>query len=152
MKLSLARAGARLACIALVALAACSPDDGTGPDLTGNENPDATVFVAQNEPPQAVMDALYQGTVNRDEQGCLRVNGEGGATVIWPYGFRLVAHAGGLYVKHPAGRIIGRIGGDFRMGGGFVPSASYAHLSAADRALLESRCPSTYYWVVGETD
>jgi hypothetical protein len=152
MNRTLIRAGARLACTALIALAACSPSEGTGPGLTGSENPDATVFLAQNVPPTAVMEALYQGRVNRDAQGCLRVESENGATVIWPYGFTLEARDGGLFVKDDDGRTVGRIGGEFRMGGGFVPAPGYAQLSARDRALAETRCTSSSYWVVGETD
>jgi hypothetical protein len=144
------RAGARLACTVCIALAACSPSKGTGPALTGNENPDATVFLAQDVPPTAVMEALYQGRVNRDEQGCLRVESEGGATVIWPYGFTLESRGGGLFVNDANGRTVGRVGGEFRMGGGFVHSARHVHLSARDRTLAETRCAGTSYWVVGE--
>jgi hypothetical protein len=150
MNRSFLRAGTPLALA--VALAACSPGDGPGPNLTGSDNPDATVFLAQNTPPTVVMDALYIGEVNRDGQGCLRVESEDGAVVIWPYGFTLHAYEGGLYVKNAEGRSIGRIGGEFRMGGGYVPSASFADLSGADRALAESRCASSYYWIVGDTD
>ena len=139
-----------LACLA--ALAACSGPEGTAPRLAGGENPDATVFLAQNAPPDAVMEALYVGKVNRDAQGCLRVESEGGALVIWPYGFTLEARSDGLHVKDAAGRSVGRIGGDFRMGGGFVPAGSLPMLSEADRALAQTRCPSTNYWIVGDTD
>jgi hypothetical protein len=152
MNRSHVRAGARLACTVALALAACSPADGTGASLTGSNNPDATVFLAQNTPPTAVMEALYVGKVYRDEQGCLRVESEGGAVVIWPYRFKLNAYEGGLYVRDAQGRSVGRVGGDFRMGGGYVPSASFADLSDADRALAESRCPSAHYWIVGATD
>ena len=137
---------------AALALAACSGSSGTDPLLTGNENPDATLFIAQNEPPAAVMEALYTGKVNRDEQGCLRVENEGGAMVIWPYGFKLSGRSDGLHVTDASGRSIGRIGGDFRMGGGFVPAGSFAPITDEDLARVQTRCPSTHYWVVGDTD
>jgi hypothetical protein len=144
------RAGALLAF--LLAPAACSPSDGLEPDLNGGENPEGTIFLAQNVPPEAVMEALYIGKVNRDAQGCLRVEGEGGATVIWPYGFRLQSRSGRLHVLDANGRSIGHIGGEFRMGGGYVPSPVHAHLSDEDRARANTVCASSHYWVVGETD
>ena len=150
MNRTIVRAGAALA--VAMALAACSASGGGGPSLTGNENPDATVFLAQNIRPDAVMEALYVGRVVRDEQGCLRTESEGGALVIWPYGSSLQARDGGLYVRIEEGRSIGRIGGSFRMGGGYVPAAAFEHLSPSDRALAESRCPSTHYWVVGDPE
>jgi hypothetical protein len=152
MNRSLLRPGAALACTVALSLAACSPSEDTGASLTGGDNPDATVFLAQNTPPDAVMEALYVGKVNRDEQGCLRVESEGGAVVIWPYHFTLEARDGGLFVKDAQGRSVGRIGGEFRMGGGFVPSGSFAQISEAHRALAQTRCPSTHYWIVGDTD
>lgn len=151
MNRPLIRAGAALAVTVALSLTACSPSDETGASLTGGGNPDGTVFLAQNTPPGAVMEALYVGKVNRDEQGCLRVESEGGAVVIWPYRFTLETRDDGLFVTDAKGRSVGRIGGDFRMGGGFVPSGGFAHLSEADRALAQTRCPSTHYWIVGET-
>lgn len=139
------------ACTAALALAACSPSEREGPALTGNENPDATVFLAQNQPPQSVMEALFDGVVVRDAQGCLRLGGPEAATVVWPYGFKLEARDSGLYVKDAAGRSVGRIGGPFRFGGGHVPAHDYANLTARDRGLAESRCPGGY-WLVGDTD
>lgn len=152
MNRSIVRAGALLACTLALSVAACASGENTGPSLTGGENPEGTVFLAATVPARDVMEALYTGKINRDEQGCLRVESEGGAVVVWPYGFRLVARDGGTYVKNAQGRSIGRIGGSFRMGGGFAGTLSHIPLSDADRALAESRCPSAYYWIVGETD
>lgn len=152
MNRSIVRAGALLACTFALSLAACFGGEGTGPSRPGGENPDGTVFLAQTVPPREVMEALYVGKINRDDQGCLRVESEGGAVVVWPYGFRLDARDGGTYVRDAQGRRIGRIGGSFRMGGGFAGSISHIPLSDADRALAESRCPSADYWIVGETD
>ena len=140
-----------LAPLALAAAGACSGAEGTAPNLTGGDNPDATVFLTQKAPQDAVMDALYTGKVNRDEQGCLRTESENGALVIWPYGFRLAGRSDGLHVENAAGRSIGRIGGTIRMGGGFAPANSH-YLSDANRALADARCPSTSYWIVGDTD
>lgn len=152
MKRFVVRPGAPLALLVALALPACSKGDGTSPALNGGENPDATVFLAQKSPPGNVMEALYTGKVTRDAQGCLRVDGEGGAVVIWPYGFKIEARNGGLFVEDEQGRTIGQIGGDFRMGGGYVPAANAdTYLSAADRARAAA-CPTESYWIVGETD
>jgi hypothetical protein len=152
MKRFVVRPVAPLVLLVALALSACSKGDGTSPALNGGENPDATVFLAQKSPPGYVMEALYTGKVTRDAQGCLRVDGEGGAVVIWPYGFKLEARNGALHVKNAEGRSIGQIGGDFRMGGGFVPAVNNdTYLSVADRARAAA-CPTESYWVVGETD
>lgn len=137
----------------LLVAAACSGGEGTGPNLLGGENPDATVFFTQKAPQDVVMEALYTGKVLRDAQGCLRTESENGALVIWPYGFKLHARLDGLHVENAEGRSIGRIGANVRMGGGYAP-AVYAdtYLTDANHTLADARCPSTHYWIVGDTD
>jgi hypothetical protein len=145
------RTCASRAVLAALTLAACAQADGTSPARSGNDSPDGTVFLTQSTRPEAVMEALYVGKVKRDPQGCLRVESEGGAVVIWPYGFRLAERDGGLYVESEEGRTIGQIGGDFRMGGGFVPAGNTAALlSEADRPRA-AKCPTENYWIVGDT-
>lgn len=139
------RAGALLAL--LIPALACTPSDGPGPDLTGLDNPEATVFLALKEQPDVFMDALFQGTVTRNANGCLRAEGSEGATVIWPYGTRLQARGGALVVVDASGRELGRIGGRFRMGGGYS-EAAYHYLSDADTERAQTRCPGNY-WVAG---
>jgi len=151
MTRSLVRTAAPLACAATLALAACTSGDPVDPSLTGGGNTGATVFLAQSAPPGAVMQALFQGTVVRDAQGCLRLDSPQPATVIWPHGFTLEARGGRLYVEDAAGREIGRIGGSFRFGGGYSPTHDHLSLTPADHALADSRCPGEY-WIVGETD
>lgn len=132
---------------ALLSLAACGGDPGPGPGLTGLANPDATVFLSLETQPTVFMEALFQGTVTRDASGCLRAEGTEGATVIWPYGTRLEARGGALFVVDAAGRELGRIGGHFRMGGGYS-RAAYHYLSDADTERAQTRCPGNY-WVAG---
>jgi hypothetical protein len=147
MKRFVVRPGAPLALLVALALPACV---GEGL-LNSGGNPDA-VFLTQKSPPGNVMEALYTGQVNRDPQGCLRAESMGGAVVIWPYGFELRSRSGGLYVEDEKGRTIGRIGGDFRMGGGYVDAGSSdTYLSAADRTRAAA-CPTGSYWIVGNTD
>lgn len=134
--------------------AACGGDLGPEPNLTGNENPDGVVFLAQSQPPAVHMQALYQGLVTRDAEGCLRVQGhEGraGATVVWPYGSRLEARGGALLVKDASGREMGRIGGTFKMGGGYSSDRA-ASLTDADRALARQRCVGEFWIASGIAD
>ncbi|MBW3571326.1 MAG: hypothetical protein KY467_09480 [Gemmatimonadetes bacterium] len=128
---------------AALALNACSPDGVAGP-------PD-TVLLTQASPTKVVMQALFEGRVDRDEQGCLRLDSQDRHTVVWPFGFTLVRRDGGLYVRDAFRRDIGRIGGPFRFGGGEVPTVEGADLPAGKRELAESRCPGRY-WVVGATN
>lgn len=142
-----------IACLAALALAACSGGDAAGPaPEDGDADTEATVFLTQDVPSSVTMEALYAGKVNRDADGCLRVESEGGALVIWPYGFRLVGGGNVLHVKNARGKNIGRIGGSFRMSGGYVPSGSFERLSGTDRQRAQTRCPSTHYWVVGDAE
>ncbi|HEU4883891.1 MAG TPA: hypothetical protein VFT45_16645 [Longimicrobium sp.] len=145
MKRFVVRSGALLALMTL-ALPACSSDGLLGPE--------ATVFLTQKSPPGNTMDALYTGTVNRDAQGCLRTADDGAAVVvvIWPYGFNLKARSGGLYVEDAEGRTVGRIGGEFRFGGGQA-DAEYVdtYLSQSDRARA-SVCHADKYWIASGID
>lgn len=140
--------------LALLPLAAaCAKDLGPEPSLAGGENPDGVVFLAQNQPQTVQMQALYQGLVTPDAEGCLRLQGhEGraGPTVIWPYSTRLRERGGVLLVISPAGREIGRIGGAFKMGGG-NSSDEAASLTPADRARARQRCPGGY-WIAGDVE
>lgn len=142
------------ALLGLVALApACTTGTGDGPNLDAAEDPSRTVFLTQATPPGAVMEALFEGRVYRDEQGCLRLEMQGNErhTAVWPYGFALESRDGELYVKDAQGRSIGQVGGQFRFGGGEVPGAESLDVSEEKRALARSRCPGRY-WVVGETN
>jgi hypothetical protein len=145
MNRSVVRAGTLLAL--LIAAVACDTSDSIGPGFTGLADPEATVFLALEEQPTVFMDALFQGTVSRDANGCLRAEGSEGATVIWPYGTRLQARGGALLVVDASGRELGRIGGRFRMGGGYS-QAAYHYLSDADTERAQTRCPGNY-WVAG---
>lgn len=132
-----------VAALALAAaVAGCSEGSPTAAILE-----DGTVFLALAQRPTGVMDALFQGRVVRDAAGCLRLEGPDASTVVWPFGSRLTA-AGEVRLED--GRVAGRIGGAFRLGGGHVGElhAGIA-LSEATRALAHERCPGDY-WIVGD--
>lgn len=132
---------------AVVAGAGCAAsEDPTALLRTGGTE---TVFLVQSEVPDAVMDALFQGIVVRDDAGCLRLDTEARPTAVWPAGFSLVAASGGLTVRDAQGAEVGRIGGAFRLGGGNVPDLHDGlPISDATREIGRTRCPGTY-WIVG---
>lgn len=136
-----------LACLAILAAGACSTEEGP---LVGTPDGE-TLFLTAAAPQPIHMQALYEGRVQRDEQGCLRLETQDRHVVVWPFGFELENRGGATYVEDPARRAIGRIGGSFRFGGGEVPSVEAADLSPDSRALAQSRCPGRY-WIVGGTN
>lgn len=148
---SLRRAGAWM--LALAALPACSSADLQGPgDASSLADAEDVLFLTRSAAPQAVMDALFEGRVERDGSGCLRLDLSDEHTVIWPTGFELAETAdGGLRVLDADGREVGRVGGRFRLGGGEVATLHEGiPMTEADRRAARERCPGRY-WIVGET-
>ncbi len=127
------------------ALAACSGNDEVNEPGASRD----VIFLAQTVAPTVVMEALFDGRVVRDPQGCIRLDSNEPATVIWPFGFSVVNSRYGLVVLDDKGRNIGRIGKSFRFGGGYVDSLhSSIALSAADRQRAAA-CPGQF-WIVGD--
>lgn len=127
-----------VACMAT--LAACDP--------TGSlrDDPADVVFLAMDAEQNAYPDALFQGRVTLDAQGCLRLDTPDRHTVIWPHGYTLDAVGGALRVKGGGGREVGAVGESFRFGGGELASLeNVGHISAATRARAEARCPGRYW-------
>jgi hypothetical protein len=140
--------------LTLMAAMACGrATDGDPSGVTYDA--DRPFFITQNVAPNAVMDALFQGRVVADAAGCLRLDSPDRVTVIWPRGFTLEPRAGGspaggLQVHDARGRSVGRIGGEFRLGGGEVPWLPDGIPLAADvRQHAVRRCPGIF-WIVGE--
>lgn len=148
MKRFVVRSGATLALLMALALPGCS-----GEGLLNSGDDQQAVFLVHKTPHANAMDALYEGSVDLDPQGCLRVESSGGVTVvIWPYGFNLRTRSGGLYVENADGRTVGQIGGDFRMGGGQVDAEHVdTYLSQADRTRAEV-CHADKYWIANGMD
>jgi hypothetical protein len=109
------------------------------------------LFFSQSTRPEAVMEALYEGTVSMDAEGCLRLDLEPDRhTVVWPFGSTAVTRAGRLVILDQENVEIGRVGGFFALGGGEVPpAAGPLLLSPESRALAEARCPGRF-WIVGD--
>jgi hypothetical protein len=110
----------------------------------------SVVFLVQNADPGAVMDALFSGKISADAAGCLRLSGDDPSTVVWPVGFSVKSEAADLLILDKSGRLVGRVGGSFRLGGGHVPQLHDGiRMSAAARDLAHARCPGQF-WIVGD--
>lgn len=137
----------RSSLVILTTVFAIACDPPSGPEAGSRLGDDGEViFFVQGAPATVVMDALFDGVVSRDAAGCLRLAGPDPATVVWPFGFRLVLGR----VSDGEGRGIGRLGERFRFGGGevrFLPDG--LGLSDSERRLVEAWCPGRY-WIVGE--
>lgn len=139
------------AALVVLALAACSPDGSADPlRLSRAGGADGTVFLTLDASPGVWMEALAVGPVERDAAGCLRLGGPDRHTVVWPMGFRLAGDGDDLRVVDAGGRVVGPVGGSFRLSGGEVATLHDGlPISEETRAEAEARCPGRY-WLVGE--
>lgn len=145
----------RLAALfAIVMTGACSSDSSSPTEpvptsalqLTVQE--DVAVFT-QNVVPEATMEALYEGVVNVDGAGCLRLATPEAHTVIWPVGYGVRSEGPDRVVHDDQGNPAGTIGEAFSLPGGEVTELSDAlGFTEDDRALADSRCPGRY-WIAG---
>lgn len=150
-----AATGPRVAATAVLGallLAACSPAGDADPLslARGSDAAGETVFLTLDATPDAWMEALYEGAVGRDPDGCLRLATADARTVVWPAGFRLAGAEDELRVLDGEGREVGRIGGAIRLTGGEVASLHEGlPMSAAARREAEARCPGRF-WLAGD--
>lgn len=134
----------------MMVLAACSDPlstVSTSPNLQVL-SADGVKLITQNLVPADAMDALFEGSVVADDQGCIRLDAEDDATVIWPHGFTLQSTTEGLVIQDESGESAGRLGDDFSLPGGEVTFLTDAMgFTEADRNLAEQHCPGRY-WIV----
>ncbi len=145
--------GITMMVVAVLATASCSTDP-TEPPAHGAfqvqaAGADATVHVmTQNVVQDAVMDAYFEGAVDADDDGCLRLAREEGPTVVWPVAYRGEATPEGTSILDGDGTEVGKVDGSFSFGGGSVPELLEAlGFSEEDRDLAEELCPGRY-WIV----
>ncbi len=133
-----------------LAFTSCGSPGVSGP--TDSLLTDKLLFLALAQEPTAHMDALFQGTVVVDDAGCIRLGSDGGSTVVWPHGSRLQSNGAVVRVIAADGREIGRLGGEFRFGGGHVPDLHEGIAVAdADRQHAQASCPGDF-WITGDID
>lgn len=149
----LGSAGPAASLVTVVLTAACS--DTTQPRekspsvheanrVAVTENGDI-YLLTQMERLQYYPGALYEGPVQLDERGCLRLVGTGSATsVLWPVGYTLSASGTTLEIRNGDGRVEGTVGDDFHLPGGEVP---FLHeglgFTPGDQELASESCPRT---------
>lgn len=141
---------ARIAILSL-AVAAC----GDAVDPAGDETPEpalvveerfGVVFLTQNVFPRAMMDALYEGRVVADEEGCLRLDTPTASTVVWPRDYDVEERDVGIVVVNGEGSEVGTVGGAFSLAGGEVSELSDAlGFTSEDRSRAAERCPGRYW-------
>lgn len=140
MNHSAIRIRAAATALLVAAGAACQAGDVGGPGLDTGDL-DATLFFTQEDPQGMMMQALFEGKINRDEAGCLRAESLGEhPTVVWPAGYTIEASHGMLLVRDAERRVVGRVGGTFSIGGG-ISTIAHSGVSDAERQLAETRCP-----------
>lgn len=149
-----------LAVLATLAASACSsPSSSLDHDLLEEADQVAARdgqgihLLVQLENLDAYPSALYRGGLEVDAGGCIRLaESTGSTTVLWPKGFRARTVGGRIDILDERGVVVGRIGQEFRMGGGGVPSLHEGlGFTAADQELAVSRCPGGFWLVTPGT-
>lgn len=136
---------------ALLILAACSeasPTEFTSPNLHVS-SASGMHLITQNIVPAASMEALFQGRLFLDDRGCIRLDSEDDATVVWPHGFTAERTVEGIVVRDADGALFGRIGDELSLVGGKVATLHEGMgFTEEDRSLATQHCPGRY-WIVG---
>jgi len=137
--------GAAVLSAACAALGACG-QDATGP----SDRFRPYVFLTQPHDLGFYPEALFQGVVSVDTEGCIRLTGPepDNSTVVWPAGATIErsGHAPRVLDRH--GVEIGTLGGGFTLGGGHTPNlAAITDLSEAEMDTVRTRCPGLF-WLV----
>lgn len=136
----------------ILAAGACSSSSITAsnPEVRLQVEDEAgVVFMTQNVIHEVTMDALFEGAVVEDAEGCLRLDSPDAHAVIWPHGFSPREVDGGVEILDDEGTLVGTVGGEFSLAGGEITTLSdEMGFTQADRDLADSRCPGRY-WIVG---
>jgi hypothetical protein len=136
--------------LAALALGACSADTSGPAQYSRLPDDGEFLFLVSPIVPNAQMEALFQGPVEADSAGCIRIHPPDAATVVWPRGFSLDRRSSGAWVVDQKGRDVGVLGESFRFSGGEVP---FLHqgvgFSPAEALRIQDRCPGRF-WIVGE--
>lgn len=143
--------------ITTAALAVAGCGDTLGPDIYRTPEPALRIedfsgiaLFTQNVIPEVTMDALYEGRVDIDADGCLRLDTPDAPTVVWPLGYDLEGQGDVVAILDRHGETVGVAGGAFSLAGGEVDELTAAMgFDDEDRARAEERCPGEYWIVAG---
>lgn len=136
-------------------LSACESPTDPAPDLFVADALEARLsgelaFLAMRITPDAHMDALFEGAVEEDDAGCLRLDSPDDATVVWPRGWGYDRQGATVRILNADGQLVARIGEQMSLGGGEVDTLPAAMgFTQADRDLAENHCPGRY-WIVSD--
>lgn len=136
--------------LAVLAVTACGdavdPAAETPEPALAVEERFGVVFLTQNVFPLAMMDALYEGRVVADEEGCLRLDTPTASTVVWPRDYDVKERDDGVVVVNGEGAEVGTVGGAFSLAGGEVSELSDAlGFTSEDRSRAATHCPGRYW-------
>lgn len=132
---------ALLALLAVLA-AACGKD---GDSIFDPADPPGTIFIVESQLPGAYYDAMVRGRLVRDGAGCLRLDGAGALTVIWPLGSTIEIRNGEIYVLNREGQQLAKVGDQTELGGRHSDTIDRVYLSERDRHLALNHCPGEYW-------
>ncbi len=107
-----------------------------------------TIYFPRQAPAVAGMDALMEGTLVLDDNGCLRVQYESvflaeAPVIIWHYDFSLAVEGEEITVLNGDGEPVGRVGEWTRLGGGGGRTLAEPEMPEA--------CPGPY-WILGDIE
>lgn len=116
-------------------------DEYAGPD-------GQIIYFPRQAPAVASMEALLEGTLVLDDNGCLRVQHESvppaeAPVIIWHYDFLLDINGAEVTVLNGDGEPVGRVGEWTRMGGGNSRTVAEPEMPPA--------CPGPY-WILGSIE
>jgi hypothetical protein len=78
-------------------------------------------FPVQKEPAEIIHPLLMQGELVLDSNGYLRVGGESGGLIIWPYGYSWKIEGKEIWIIDDRGQSVARVGDWVKMGGSGIP-------------------------------
>ena len=123
------------------------PESNSGGLTEYSSSNGRTLFFPRQAPAVGGMDALLEGTLFLDDNGCLRVQQEStlneALVVIWHYDFSLEITGEEIAVLNGDGETVGRVGEWTRMGGGESGAIVEPEMPAA--------CPGPY-WILGSIE
>lgn len=137
--------------VAVVAttFSACSADFSPPEPVSSSDQstvapPASAPRVVTSDVPQlSGMEALLTGTLEVDEDGCVRAwTTENSVSLVWPQGYTVRGESASFEVLDAGGRVVARSGTPIAMGGGGVDTAN--------EAWRETDCATGTLWLVGD--